>query len=131
MNIVITGAAGFLGTWLRHRLATSADPVIAVGRPAAQGLHRCDLADPSSLLPAHRAGEPFCLIHLAWVRDRPTRWADHAEHVRLLAGLLDYWAERGLRRLVAVGSAEGYGNREGRLREADGSTGALSPSVCG
>jgi nucleoside-diphosphate-sugar epimerase len=134
MRIVITGSQGFIGSHLLRRLQQDGLEVLGVGRatgpsegPWGSRYHSCDLSDPTRLLPADCQDQPFTLIHLAWDTTRPRQYRPHAEHVSRLAGLLDYWAPRGLRRLVAVGSAEEYGQRGGRIREEDPAQGTVTP----
>jgi nucleoside-diphosphate-sugar epimerase len=135
MNVVVTGGRGFLGRAWRRRLRPSASAmsvdvkvptegrVICVDRSQSPDDtddpfgHHSDLSEPESLLPSHLRAEEFTLVHLAWAADRPRLFTDHATHVARLAALLDHWGDRGLRRVVVAGSAEEYGNREGRLRE--------------
>ncbi len=133
MRIVITGSRGFIGSQLVPRLQHDGLDVVGVGRaagpcggPAGSRYHQCDLCDPSQLLPADCQDEPFTLIHLAWDTTRSQHYRSQAEMVSRLAGLLDHWAPRGLRRLVAVGSAEEYGQRGGRIREEDPPQGRLT-----
>jgi nucleoside-diphosphate-sugar epimerase len=70
---------------------------------------------------------PFVLIHLAWDMRRYQGYGIQAEQVRQFANLLDYWSERGLHRLVMMGSAEEYGHRAGVMREMDTPELPLSP----
>jgi nucleoside-diphosphate-sugar epimerase len=67
------------------------------------------------MLPGEWEGEPFALIHLAWDTRRPRAFATHAQHVELLAGILDHWTPRGLETLIVAGSAEEFGQLEGRI----------------
>lgn len=133
MRIVITGSQGFIGSHLVRRFQQDGLEVVSVGRaagpsggPTGSRYHQCNLSNPSQLLPADCRDQPFTLIHLAWDTTRPRQYRSQAELVSCLAGLLDHWAPRGLRMLVAAGSAEEYGQRGGRIREEDPPQGRLT-----
>lgn len=132
MITVITGSEGFLGRRVVDRLASAGHSVIAVDRiehtgPSIDGVvyHISDLSDPTSLIPCPLA--PFTLVHLAWDMRRQLGYATQAEQVGPFAGVLEHWSERGLRRVVAMGSAEEYGGRNGVIRESDPPVLPLSP----
>jgi nucleoside-diphosphate-sugar epimerase len=134
-NVVVTGAEGFLGRKVVSRLAADGFSVAAVDRVAHGGAaldgvdyHQADLADPNSLVPPSWPGDAtFVLVHLAWDMRRHQGYAIQAEQVRQCAGLLDTWTGRGLVRLVAMGSAEEYGRRDGKIVESAGPVLPLSP----
>lgn len=126
MLIVITGAQGFLGRHLVARLARDGHSILAVDRrpviedpvPGVQ-IHVTNLEDPATLIPpeCEPVGE-FVLIHLAWdLRSRETSYKVQSEQVTCLAGLLDHWKDRGLRYVVAPGSAQEYGGCGGVIGE--------------
>ena len=133
--VIVTGAAGFIGQHVLSLLRDRPYPVLAVDRvppawplPTGIQFHQTDLADPATVIPGSFAiDEGFVLVHLAWNMQRGDAYAAQAESVIRLASLLDYWRERGLERVVGIGSAEEYGNRSGRLRESDPSGDLLSP----
>lgn len=130
MRTVLTGSTGFIGSRVRRRLHEASLPTVAVSRSedaTDPGRHVADLANPATLLPSTNVGEPFTLIHLAWVTDRSACFTVQAEQVRQLSGLLDYWSERGLQRVILLGSAEEYGTRGGSLSELDEPQGSQSP----
>jgi nucleoside-diphosphate-sugar epimerase len=135
MNIIVTGAEGFLGRQVVARLVAAGHPVIAVDRIAHEGeaqpgvvYHQNDLSDPATLHPCPVVpASPFTLVHLAWDMRRHVGFVEQAEQVRLFAALLDHWTGKGLQRMVGMGSAEEYGSREGMLCETDSPEGLLSP----
>ncbi|HMO50428.1 MAG TPA: NAD(P)-dependent oxidoreductase [Kiritimatiellia bacterium] len=135
MNIIVTGSEGFLGRKLVDRLADSGRSIIAVDRLFHSGSshdnvthHQSDLEDPSRLVPASiKPDTPFVLIHLAWDMRRYQGFGIQAGQIDQFAKLLDYWSERGLQRLIMMGSAEEYGHRAGRLLESDMPELPLSP----
>ena len=130
LTVVVTGGQGFIGSRLIERLRRENIPVLGVDlRPSGDlpNHHTTDLKDPETLVPESLAGRPFALVHLAWDVARTPRFEVHAEHVMLLAALLDYWSERGLTSLIGAGSAEEYGQRAGTIGEEDSPVGPLSP----
>lgn len=134
MTILVTGAEGFLGRSVVARLAQGYS-VIAVDRiphqgPALPGViyHQADLSDASALLPpAAGDSHPFVLVHLAWDMRRHQGFTLQAEQIRQMAALLDYWGDKGLGKVMAMGSAEEYGSRAGKLAEGDSPVSPLSP----
>lgn len=135
MSIVVTGSGGFLGQRVVARLAGDGHQIIAVDRqdysgPARKGIafHQADLKDAGRLLPPSvPEGTPFVLVHLAWDMRRNQGFGIQAGQVQQLADLLDYWENRGLQRVIIMGSAEEYGQRAGRLKESDTPQLPLSP----
>lgn len=121
MTVIVTGAAGFIGSLLIRALEEDGQRVVAVDlhppptHSAAITPFQADLSNPSAILAA--ADGPAVLVHLAWDTARTPRYAAHATHVALLAGLLD--AARGGRvvRVVVLGSAAEFGARSGVLAE--------------
>ncbi len=136
MLIVITGSQGFLGRNLVSRLSQAGHAILAVDRrpsiespvPGVQ-YHVSDLTDPTTLIPpeCEPVGD-FVLIHLAWdLRNRETSYKVQSEQVTTLAGLLDSWTGRGLKYVIAPGSAQEFGGRGGVLGEDDRPLEPLSP----
>ena len=113
--IVLTGAAGFIGRRVAARLAAAGARVLAVDRvPRPAGFppgaeYRCvDLGNETP-----EAGAASVLVHLAWNMDRANPEAQ-AKSVAAFVRLLESGQFQGV---VGLGSAEEYGEREGRLRE--------------
>ena len=113
-RIVVTGAAGFIGRRVVARLAVEAD-VIALDRtpdpggwPTGVEYRQLDL---DREMPAFKGN--WILVHLAWSLDRANAAAQR-ESLQAFARLL---GQAGLAGVVGLGSAEEYGEREGRLRE--------------
>ena len=134
-TLIITGACGFIGRHLLERLQDYPGPVLAVDRiepkarfPESIRFHRSDLMDPSQLIPSDLdISDGFVLIHLAWDMRRGRDYAAQMAQTHLLAALLDHWTERGLLRLVGMGTAEEYGRRSGLIHESDPPLLPLSP----
>ena len=114
-QIVVSGAAGFIGRRVVARLAGAGGRVVAVDRipdPAdwpATVEYRC--ADLGKGFPA-LAGD-FTWVHLAWSMDR----ADARAQAGSVSDFERLLAQGGCRAVVGLGSAEEYGELEGRLRE--------------
>jgi len=129
VNIVISGAAGFIGRRLVRRLADDGHPVIALDRtasrqdaPAGVRYIVSDLVDAPAVLSA--VTDPFVLVHLAWEMDRSK---DQTGQAGFFSELLDVAARSGLARVVALGSSEEYGARGGVIRETDEPVPPLTP----
>lgn len=134
MRVVITGGTGFIGRHVVDACCDGGHEVIVGGRSASPPeldcrvtYQRWDPCNASTLLPPTLAGKPFMLVHLAWDTSRGADYLTQAEQVAALAGLLDYWYERGLCRVIVTGSAAEYGTRGGRLSENDSPDAPLSP----
>ena len=120
MNILVTGANGYLGRGVVRRLLDNGCRVTAVGRKT-DGVdaraRRIDadifsLDDPWTAL-----GEPDVLLHLAW-RDGFAHYSDaHVEdlpkHYRFIRRMI----EGGVRRVAVMGTMHEVGFYEGCIRE--------------
>ncbi|MGD9612232.1 MAG: NAD-dependent epimerase/dehydratase family protein [Kiritimatiellia bacterium] len=111
---VVTGAAGFIGRRVVARLAAEAE-VVALDRvpdpggwPAGVEYRPLDL---DREMPGFKGN--WMLVHLAWSLDRGHAEAQQ-ESLRTFARLL---GQAGLAGVVGLGSAEEYGELEGRLSE--------------
>ena len=114
-SIFLAGAAGFIGRRVAARLAAAGARVLAADRvprpaefPAGVEYRRVDLENETPEI-----GAASVLVHLAWNMDRANPEAQAASvsaFVRLLASGRFHG-------VAGLGSAEEYGEREGRLRE--------------
>ncbi len=118
LTIVVTGAVGFIGRRVVEQLLERGVHVCAVDRvPVSDvslpgGDYQCvDLGQDLPVIP-----EASVLVHLAWEMDRSNALAQ-ADAVTDFARLLDAAAQQGCRGVVALGSAEEYGEQEGCLSE--------------
>ena len=114
-TIVVAGAAGFIGRRVVDRLARTETDVKALDRigdpggwPAGVDYRQVDL---DREMPAFKGS--WILVHLAWSLDRANAAAQQ-ESLQTFARLL---GQENLAGVVGLGSAEEYGEREGRLRE--------------
>ncbi len=124
-QIVVTGAAGFIGRRVVARLAARGVRVLAVDRapfPAALpgGVdYRCGDFEKDFVEAAEGCG----LIHLAWEMDRKNAAAQAAS----VAGFRRLLELGGWSGVVGLGSAEEYGELEGELSEEMAPGRRLSP----
>ena len=114
-TIVVTGAAGFIGRRVVERLARSDVDLTVLDRVADPGgwpkgveYRQVDL---DREMPVFKGS--WILVHLAWSLNR-TNAAAQQESLQAFARLL---GQENLAGVVGLGSAEEYGEREGRLRE--------------
>ncbi|MEY4640319.1 MAG: hypothetical protein RLZZ227_313 [Pseudomonadota bacterium] len=127
MNILVTGASGFVGNYLVECLLARGHSVVAVSRDAdkarrcswygrARYLSRNIHADGRALF--DEADRPDALIHAAWdkldeYRDPSHFEAAAAEHYRFIRDLID----AGLGQCLVLGTCLEYGLQEGALHE--------------
>lgn len=101
MNVLVTGAGGFIGRHVARQLIQAGHDVYALTRQS------CDLDDPAQVRNAVESIKPEVAIHLAWYVE-PGRWMDDVRQnlmsleatVRLLYLLFD----QGCGRVVLAGS---------------------------
>ncbi len=113
--VVVTGAAGFIGRRVVAHLAGAGVDIIALDRvsdpggwPAGVEYRKLDL---DREMPGLKGN--WMLVHLAWSLDRGDADSQQ-ESLRTFARLL---GQEGLAGVVGLGSAEEYGELEGRLSE--------------
>jgi len=132
-RILVTGAAGFIGSWLTERLLARGDRVVGVdnfdpfyGRAAKERnlsgayaypsfrLVEADCTDPAGLDPALAAEDFDVIVHLAakaGVRPSIRNPAAYATaNVMGTQILLEFARRRGIRRFVLASSSSVYGN---------------------
>lgn len=116
MNVLITGANGFLGTWLTQRLASRGDRVRCVVRKGSDrfGLDpsQCeivdgDITDRDSLDRAMKGIE--VVFHLAGIRRAPDRESFQRVNVEGTRHVCEAAKAAGVRRLVNVSSLAASG----------------------
>jgi UDP-glucose 4-epimerase len=105
MKVLVTGAAGFIGTHLCARLAADGHQVVAADLPlAGRDVVSFDIADPVATLEALRWQKPEVVVHLAGNGDVQASWGDPAwdAKVNYVGSLNVYAAARaaGVSRMV-------------------------------
>lgn len=109
MKILVTGATGFVGGWLRRELVTAGHDVVA-----APGPEELDIADRAGLLAWFATEKPDAVVHLAGMAFAPDARSDPSEAFRVNVGgtvaIFESLRELGLRPPVLVtGSSDVYG----------------------
>jgi len=116
MRALVTGANGFLGTWLTRRLTGRGDEVRVLLRSSADewGLSRLpverfqgDVTDRASLLPAAKGVD--VVFHLAGVRRAPSRAAFDRVNGEGTRNACEAAAAGGARRILLCGSLAASG----------------------
>jgi len=107
VRALVTGANGFVGTWLIAHLADSGDGVVAVDREV-------DVTDPGAVREAIVDAAPDVVYHLAAMTHVGRSWTDPADvfQVNAVGTLSVLEATRACRRpprVLLVSSAEVYG----------------------
>jgi nucleoside-diphosphate-sugar epimerase len=111
VNIVLTGASGFIGSQVVPLLVGAGHTVHVLGRSAAAGctVHPIDLIadDPAPLLASIA---PEALLHLAWYAKPGAFWhaPENLDWVAASLRLVRGFAAAGGRRVVAAGTCAEY-----------------------
>lgn len=124
VKVVITGAAGFIGKALAHRVQAAGWETILVTRPGHSGPW-----DKAEILPAaleeyktlgKRTGGCDCFVHLAWAGTRGKLRSDpnlQAKNKLYSTQGVESMLQAGCRRIVIVGSQAEYGPQQGQITE--------------
>jgi nucleoside-diphosphate-sugar epimerase len=132
MRVAITGASGFLGSYvLRHLVACGAETLVLLRDPDAAWrardvlarvrVCRADLSDDATYAEQLRAFTPTHLVHLAWEgvagrnRNDTAQWRNVEHTMRLL----EHSLAAGARHFVGLGSQAEYGPCAERIDETE------------
>ena len=134
MRCLVTGASGFLGSWLVRRLLAEGHSVLAVVRPG--GIHRrltalasqlefayADLSTIPNIAAKTRRFAPEAAFHLAWQGGNSSKFVNDPEQVYgNVPGTLELVRiayESGCKSFLFFGSAVEYGTYRVPVRETD------------
>jgi nucleoside-diphosphate-sugar epimerase len=132
MRVLVTGAAGFIGSRIAAALVERGDEVTAVVRPDADAsrvsrvqrcvrIAPCDLEDRASVATLLRREAPDALVHAAWYAN-PRDYLGSKRNLASLAMTIALYEEAlaaGARKLVGVGSCLEYAASDEPRRETD------------
>jgi nucleoside-diphosphate-sugar epimerase len=132
MRVLVTGAAGFIGSNVVRALAAGGAEVVAVDRPMVSWLRLTDLPSGAAVdevdlgVPAGVEAlvlrrRPEVLVHLAW-NARPEDYLTSRENLRSLSATVDLARaalDAGCRRVVGVGTCLEYAVSDRPHREGD------------
>ena len=140
-RVVVTGAAGFIGSHVVRLLVAGGSAVTAIVRPQSRRERLADVADRLTFVEGDLEDPRFCrdvieslapevVYHLGWYSE-PGRWPDSPRHGHCLAGsraLLKAAGMAGCRRVVVGGTSVEYDTTFGQVTET---TPLRPPSVYG
>jgi len=131
MRILLTGAAGFVGSHVTRALLAASHEVITLIRPSTDTwriddilpqvtIINGDLADHSALKAALTGKPPDLCLHLAWYAEHGKYWHSprNLELIGQTLALLQLLASLGCLRFVGTGTCVEYDITQGYLDEA-------------
>lgn len=130
MRVFLTGATGFIGSFVArrfldagcevHALVEPAQPLGRIGDLAGRiAVHRADLGDREGVRGAARAARPEACVHLAWyaVPGKYLTADENTELVHASLGLYRAVTDAGCKRFVGAGTCIEYDVGYGLLHE--------------
>ena len=130
MRVLVTGAAGFVGSHVTRRIVQEGHSVYAAIRPGGSTERLTDVLGRVSVVAADlrkendvrelvAAARPECAIHLAWYAVPGKYWtaSENLECVSMTLSLAQALSSAGCPRLVAAGSCAEYDWNYGYLSE--------------
>jgi UDP-glucose 4-epimerase len=130
MNVLVTGASGFLGSHITRCLLREGHDVAVLLRPGASDWRISDCAGEvtvvrgslelaGDLRPAVCAFEPQAVVHAAWTGTSPDDRSDALQerNVAYVDRVVSLAVTAGARTFVGLGSQAEYGRLDGRIDE--------------
>jgi len=115
MRVMVTGASGFVGSWVLRALADQGHQAHAVcrGRPPVDATfewHGVDLLSADVAEATIAAAQPEVIVHLAWTVEHGAFWTSPAnvDWVAATLRLAQAAAQHGVQRFVGVGTCYEY-----------------------
>lgn len=124
MNVLVTGASGFLGRYVLASLRQQSIEVVAVGRRVPEGIAsarfiEADLLAITDFAPLMAAAGASHLLHLAWYTEPGKYWTSplNQRWVEASTRLVEAFCRAGGRRVVMAGTCAEYDWAHGSCRE--------------
>lgn len=124
MRVLITGASGFIGSHVLHRLAMEKIDVLAIGRKKPRSIHensfvQVDLLNRVEVQSCLRKLGATHLLHLAWVTEHSQFWSSplNFDWVSASVHLISAFAAAGGKHVVTAGSCAEYDWTQGVCSE--------------
>lgn len=127
MRVFITGASGFIGSFLFRELVNAGHDVLALKRPTTNLFRIEDCKDKAIWIEESPTFEqelltfkPEIIFHLAWkgvaAKER-VNWEIQESNIQMFQILLDIANKCGTKKFVGVGSQAEYGSFESKIDE--------------
>lgn len=124
MNILLTGASGFVGTYIRSQLAAAGHTVLSVSRNmSGEGWIQADLSKFSDLVSLFEMYAPDAVIHSAW-QGLPDYSAEQCIKNKTMSERLIDVAFSHATTVIGMGSCWEYASRQGAQAETSATSGA-------
>ena len=125
MKVFITGATGFIGSYLLRELLSQGHELLCLKRPTSDLSRLSDLQvhwinTSDDWQTAFKSFRPEAVFNLAWdgvsASDRVI-WQKQVQNISFQQNLLDISAECGVKKFIGIGSQSEYGDFEGVIDE--------------
>jgi nucleoside-diphosphate-sugar epimerase len=128
-RVVLTGATGFIGSYLAEELVTQGYEVLALRRRQSDTWRVAAIADRLRWVNNDEEGweqqlrsfQPEYLVHAAWLgvsAEQRDDWQSQLSNLTFTMQLLQVVQQASLKKVVVLGSQAEYGTFEGRIDES-------------